>query len=90
MFCDAGCPCAKEQGLPGGWEDRAEPSHPSGCTWCEVAAYPASLLPLGCSPPPCLDLVPAWQPMGLEEPSPSASGPLLWRQYYDYDGEEQG
>lgn len=47
MFCDTGCPCAKEQGLPGGWEDWAEPSHPSGCTWCEVAAHPASLLPLG-------------------------------------------
>lgn len=59
MFCDAGCPRAKEQGLPGGWEDWAEPPHPSGCTWCEVAAHPASLLPLGCSPPPRLDSVPA-------------------------------
>lgn len=67
MFCDAGCPCAKEQGLPGGWEDRAATSHPSGCTWCDIAAYPAS------SPSPWLvpwlDLVPAWQPVGLEKPS---------------------
>lgn len=68
MFCDAGCPCAKEQGLPGGWEDRAEPSHPSGCTWCEVAAYPASpSLWLA-----RLDLVPAWQPMG-----PSSGGRIV-------------
>lgn len=56
---------------------------------CEVAAYPASPSPW-LLPPPCLDLMPAWQLMGLEKPSPSASGPLLWRQYYDYDGEEQG
>lgn len=60
---------------PGSWEDWAEPSHPSGCTWCEVAAYPASLLPLGCSPHPCLDLVPAWQPTGLEKLSPRLRAP---------------
>lgn len=67
-------PC-QGAGLPGSWEDWAEPSHPSGCTWCEVAAHPASLLPLGCSPNPRLDLVPAWQPMGLEKPSPRLRAP---------------
>lgn len=76
---------AEEQGPPGGWEDRAEPSHPSGCTWCEVAAYPAFLLPPGCSPHPLFGLSAclAADEAGEALPSASASGPLLWRQYYD-------
>lgn len=73
MFCDTGCPRAKEQGLPGGWEDWAEPSHPSGSTWCEVAAYPASLLPL--APPTLFGLNACLAADGAGEALPLGFGP---------------
>lgn len=87
MFCDPGCPCAKEQGLPGGWEDRAEPSYPSGCTWCEVAAYPAS--PSLWSAP-VLDLVPAWQQMGWRSPAARLRAPSSGGSTMNCDVEGQG
>lgn len=67
MCCDPGCPCAREQGPAWGLGGLgAPPSHPSGCTVCEVATCPAFLLPAG----PCLDLVPVWQPVGSGEAPP--------------------
>lgn len=54
-------------GRPGGWEARGRlPPILWAALVCEVANWPASLLPVG----PCLDLVPAWQPVGSGEAPP--------------------
>lgn len=64
MCCDSGGRHAGEQGRTWGLGGPGPPpSHSLGCSVCDVANCPASLLPVG----PLfglLDLVPAWQPVG--------------------------